>query len=693
MTDPTRPSADPQADPDPTATPDTGGGPPSPGWSGAADTDAPGAPSGQAVPPPAGHTPPYGTPPADASPDGVLSAATPTEATGPLQMAPPDRTVELPPEAARGAHGAGDPQASPQTTTQLPPGIVPAGAEQTPPGGEHGGLPHAGATPPGGAAAFGRTGDESPSGAHHAIPEQRPAAEQGGFAHAGATPRSGSTAAFGGTADGDSSGAHPTLAEQPSGGRSGGFAHAGATPRSSGAAAFGRTGDESPSGTHHAIPEQRPAAEQGGFAHAGAASRGGGAAARDAAPSGVSTGGYPVVSTGGHPVVTGDPSGAAGKGKAVPAPRRKERDPFFDNAKFLAILLVVIGHSIAGLMDVPLAKALYFLIYMFHMPLFIVITGYFSRNWSASPGKARKLITNVGVPYVVFETAYSTYDWLVGRNDLEISLLNPYYLTWFLCALFMWRLSTPVWQQIRWPLAVAVGFSLMSYMSPMGGTFDIHRVIGLLPFYVLGLMLRPEHFEIVKRPMSRVLGAAILAGGFGVAYLAMDHMSRKWLYWKDPHVKLGVDNVTGTVMRLAMFACAVTLVFAFLSLVPRRRTWFTGLGAYTLYTYLLHGFYTRLLSFLGWWDLDWMNTTPGVLVVIAVALVVGTVLCTKPVVRCMSWALEPKMTWAFTRFRRLGAPPAKGKGRAPRPPQGPHGPPSPAGFASADAKPAEPVVR
>ncbi|MEU6036376.1 acyltransferase family protein [Actinomadura sp. NPDC047616] len=415
-------------------------------------------------------------------------------------------------------------------------------------------------------------------------------------------------------------------------------------------------------------------------------------ASRDAA----SSGGYPVVSTGGHAVVSADAAGAPGGSKTGAAPRRKERDPFFDNAKFLAILLVVVGHSIAGLMDVPLAKALYVFIYMFHMPLFIVITGYFSRNWSASPGKARKLITNVGVPYVVFETAYSTYDWLVGRNELEISLLNPYYLTWFLCALFMWRLSTPVWQQIRWPLAVAVGFSLMSYMSPMGGTFDIHRVIGLLPFYVLGLMLRPEHFEIVKRPVSRVVGLFVLAGGLGCAYLAMDHMSRKWLYWKDPHDKLGVDNVTGTAMRLAMFACAMVLVFAFLAIVPRRRTWFTKLGAYTLYAYLLHGFYTRLLSFLGWWDLDWMNTTPGVLAVIVFGLVVGTLLCTKPVVRCMSWALEPKMTWAFTRFRRLGGAAAKAKGRAPRPPQGPHGPqgpPSPAGFAAPDAKPAEPVVR
>ncbi|GAA4235700.1 acyltransferase family protein [Actinomadura meridiana] len=345
-------------------------------------------------------------------------------------------------------------------------------------------------------------------------------------------------------------------------------------------------------------------------------------------------------------------SGQETRGTDPGAAPRKQRDPFFDNAKYFAILLVVAGHSLANLLNVPLAKGLYIFVYMFHMPLFIVITGYFSRNWTFAGGKARKLITNVGVPYVVFEIAYSLYDWLAGRNELEVSLLSPYYLTWFLCALFMWRLSTPVWQQIRWPLAVAVAFALLSFMSDLGGTFDIHRVIGLLPFYVLGLTLRPHHFELLKRPSARPVGAVVLAAGLGGTFLVMNHMSRDWIYWKHPNFELGVGNVTGTLMRLAMFVAAAVLVAAFLSLIPRRRYWFTKLGAATLYAYLLHGFVIRLLDFTGWWGSGWMHTPPGVVLVVGGAVVVGTALCTRPVVRCMSWALEPKMTWVFTPLRK-----------------------------------------
>jgi fucose 4-O-acetylase-like acetyltransferase len=342
---------------------------------------------------------------------------------------------------------------------------------------------------------------------------------------------------------------------------------------------------------------------------------------------------------------------AAEKAANAQAPRRKQRDPFFDNAKYLAILLVVIGHSLAHRTHTTAGSGLYLFIYLFHMPLFIVITGYFSRNWTFSGGKARKLITTVGVPYVIFDTAYSLAGSL-GSGKPEVALLEPAFLTWFLCALFFWRLSTPVWQQIRWPLAVALAFSLLSYMTDLGDLLDLHRIIGLLPFYVLGLLLRPEHFELLKRPVARVLGWAVLAGAFVMSFVVMNHMARNWVYWKHPHDTLNVDNVTGTVMRLAMFAAALVLVAAFLAVVPRRRTWFTSLGANTLYAFLLHGFITRLLGSAGWREWAWLDTAPGLITVIAGAALMGTLLCSKPVVRFTRWAIEPKMTWAFTPLRR-----------------------------------------
>ena len=51
------------------------------------------------------------------------------------------------------------------------------------------------------------------------------------------------------------------------------------------------------------------------------------------------------------------------------------RDPLLDNAKFLAIVLVVSGHLVEELRDVPAAHALYFFVYLIHKPLFIDVSG------------------------------------------------------------------------------------------------------------------------------------------------------------------------------------------------------------------------------------------------------------------------------------------------------------------------------
>jgi fucose 4-O-acetylase-like acetyltransferase len=360
---------------------------------------------------------------------------------------------------------------------------------------------------------------------------------------------------------------------------------------------------------------------------------------------------------------TGIPADASAPGLTGPSqeavieqrPARRPRDPFFDNAKFLAIVLVVAGHSIVDLRDVRLAHAAYLFVYTFHMPVFIVITGYFSRNFTFSGGKARKLITNLGVPYVVFETAYSTYHWAVGHSKFEISLLDPYYLTWFLMALFLWRLSTPVWQQIRWPVAAAVVISLVAGMTELPGELEMNRTLGLVPFYVLGLMLKPEHFEMLKRRSARVLGAITLVLAFAFTYFVADrHMTTEWAYWRSGNAVMHVNNLTGSGIRLGLLLGAGILVTAFLTMVPARKTWFTGLGGATLYAYLLHGFFTKLMEYMGWYDMPFLHTLPGVAATAAAGAVLATILCTPPIRKVMHWALEPDMSWAFVPLRRPG---------------------------------------
>ncbi|WP_432090015.1 acyltransferase family protein [Streptomyces sp. NRRL F-5630] len=339
---------------------------------------------------------------------------------------------------------------------------------------------------------------------------------------------------------------------------------------------------------------------------------------------------------------------AEAKGKQA----AKRRDPFFDNAKYLAIVLVAMGHAWEPLRgDSRAASALYIFVYTFHMPAFIIISGYMSRSFDMRPDRLRRLITGVAVPYVIFEVAYTLLKRTAGGDpDYPFSLLDPWYLTWFLIALFVWRLTTPIWKLVRWPVPLALAIAILAAISPdIGDDLDMQRVLQFLPFFVVGLKLRPEHFQLVRRREARLLSLPVLAGGALFAYWAAPRMNAAWFYHRDSAQELGAPGWTGVVMTLALFGCSLVLTACFLAWVPRRHMWFTALGAGTLYGYLLHGFLAKGSRFGDWYAAEWLHTPVGEIAVTLIAASVITVLCTPLVQRLFKFAMEPEMRWAFRR--------------------------------------------
>lgn len=63
--------------------------------------------------------------------------------------------------------------------------------------------------------------------------------------------------------------------------------------------------------------------------------------------------------------------------------KKKTRISFFDNARFLLMVLVVFGHLLQPFtIQNQWYNKLYLFIYTFHMPAFIFISGYFSESFT-----------------------------------------------------------------------------------------------------------------------------------------------------------------------------------------------------------------------------------------------------------------------------------------------------------------------
>ena len=332
-------------------------------------------------------------------------------------------------------------------------------------------------------------------------------------------------------------------------------------------------------------------------------------------------------------------------------PTSARRDPYFDNAKYLTIVLVVCGHAWEPLTHGSrAATAAYLTVYAFHMPAFALISGFFSRSFDMAPGRVRRLLTSVVVPYFVFEIAYTLfYRWAQDDPGYPFSLLDPWYVMWFLVALFIWRLTTPIWLALRHPVPVALGFAVFAAVSPdLGGDISIQRTLGFLPFFVLGLTLRAEHFERLRTWRVRLLALPVAAVALGTAYAVAPWFSAGWFYHRGSVTGQGAPAWAGLFTTPALFLLALVLTGCFLAWVPGRHLWFTALGTGTMYGYLLHGFVIKASRFWDWYDHAWVRTPLGQLAVTAAAVGLITVLCSSPVRSVFRFVVEPRMAWMFS---------------------------------------------
>lgn len=276
------------------------------------------------------------------------------------------------------------------------------------------------------------------------------------------------------------------------------------------------------------------------------------------------------------------------------------RDPWFDNAKMALVLLVVVGHAWTLLPETALNDTLYDFLYAWHVPAFVLVTGYLSRSFAWERARTTHLVRTVVVPYVVFETLLAVFRIGVGGEELDDLFLDPHWPMWYLSALFFWRLMTPLFKPL--PAGVAIGIAVVTSLAAglyAGNTFDVARVLGLLPFFVLGLKATPESLARLRDRRVRATAVAVLATILVLAVWTDTWAQTEYLYYRALYEELPGSNLESAVTRGVLLMVGTLGALAFLALVPRMNGWFSRMGAWTLVVYLFHGFFIKSAEYAG----------------------------------------------------------------------------------------------
>jgi fucose 4-O-acetylase-like acetyltransferase len=339
------------------------------------------------------------------------------------------------------------------------------------------------------------------------------------------------------------------------------------------------------------------------------------------------------------------------------APPRR-RVPFWDNARFVCVTLVVVGHGIQRLTyDSDNALIVYLFIYAFHMPAFAMISGYFSKASPPGSRQMKKVLTDILLPYFIFETIWTLVQFGVEGKQ-EFNPTTPSWTLWFLLALGIFRLILPYLAMVRMPLLWALVFSIgVGYLGNIDSTFSLARAIGILPFFVLGWQVRQwgivDRWRAAERVTWYLRTAAVLllVAWLVVIWRFIDFFRaidlRFWFFYDDSYAGLGEDAWWAGLVRLGLILLAIVLSAAVFSLIPRRTTWITRFGQATMYIYLLHSFVLYPIRETGVIE-DLHASAMWLLSMILCGIAVSIALASPLVRKVFRPLVEPKPRWLFT---------------------------------------------
>ncbi len=119
------------------------------------------------------------------------------------------------------------------------------------------------------------------------------------------------------------------------------------------------------------------------------------------------------------------------------------RNFYLDNTKFFLITMVIWGHVLSNLCEGELCHEVDSFIYVFHMPLFIFISGFFTKVkdskqfWKAT-GRLFETLIIFDVIHVIIRIAAGKI--VVGEENFWKAFYSPQWSLWYLLSLISWRI-------------------------------------------------------------------------------------------------------------------------------------------------------------------------------------------------------------------------------------------------------------
>lgn len=279
------------------------------------------------------------------------------------------------------------------------------------------------------------------------------------------------------------------------------------------------------------------------------------------------------------------------------------RSNYIDNIKGLLMFTVVFTHMVMNYRTSPVWGGIINVVYSFHMPAFILVSGYLSKRVDSH---RKKELDTLLWPFIVFQILYFAYCKFTGLLSIGLNPFSPIYLNWYIIVLFLWRLVLPYFKYFSKTAVISSLFVL----SALSGAFvdnsflSMYRMLYYFPLFAIGYYITDLDAFVRRLSVFRWLFVfGFLIGIAVIFYLSFSNSSLNEAinYALTPNLNYDREmkefiEVKDVMIRLCGFVTTVLMTFGFIVTccsikgLANRVSLLSDTGRNSIAVYYIHGF-------------------------------------------------------------------------------------------------------
>lgn len=209
------------------------------------------------------------------------------------------------------------------------------------------------------------------------------------------------------------------------------------------------------------------------------------------------------------------------------------RNNKIDMLRGVAIILVIVGHGIDlllqnGIMVIGVSQTIYGIIYMFHIPLFFLISGYTYKSNRGGKSDIIKNIITFYIPYLFFNSIYWVEKMAASKilgiqltqEAAEVSLKeivrlcwNGEGLSWFLLSMLLVKVIFHILDSYCSGMTAFLSFSVCFWLAYIFPQNQLLRYLGWGIFFTIGYIIHKYDIDKKQKGLIFVFCMNIMALG------------------------------------------------------------------------------------------------------------------------------------------------------------------------------------